>query len=255
MSDWDPTLYAQFTGPRLRPALDLLRAVGPLPAGPVVDLGCGSGMAGAALKGLSRRLIGVDASESMLDKAQATGTYDDLICADIQSWTPDDAPALIFSNAVLHWLADHDTLLPRLVSCLRPGGTLAVQVPHQNNAPSHRFWYSLGHEMFPDQVPTKGGPGILSARAYHALLSGLGDLSVWETEYLQQLPPAENGHPVRLFTQSTYARPVLDALSPDQQTQLITAYDTIVPSAYTKEPDGTVLFPFRRLFFTLSVEN
>ena len=27
MSDWDPTLYAQFTGPRLRPALDLLRAV------------------------------------------------------------------------------------------------------------------------------------------------------------------------------------------------------------------------------------
>ena len=58
-----------------------------------------------------RRLVGVDASPAML--AQARG-YDATAEADIAQWQPDTPPALIFSNAALHWLPDHATLLPRL---------------------------------------------------------------------------------------------------------------------------------------------
>ena len=49
MPDWDPEAYARFRDLRLRPALDLLARVPQLPAGDVVDLGCGAGAAGPAL--------------------------------------------------------------------------------------------------------------------------------------------------------------------------------------------------------------
>ena len=61
---WNPESYARFGGLRLRPALDLMAQVGALPAGDVVDLGCGAGAAGPALaeRFHDRRRIGVDIS-------------------------------------------------------------------------------------------------------------------------------------------------------------------------------------------------
>ena len=41
--DWNPKAYARFRDQRLRPALDLLNAVGQMGAGDVIDLGCGNG--------------------------------------------------------------------------------------------------------------------------------------------------------------------------------------------------------------------
>ncbi|MEH6750822.1 MAG: methyltransferase domain-containing protein, partial [Paracoccaceae bacterium] len=89
----------------MRPALDLLRALPPLPEGPVVDLGCGNGAAGPALATLGRTVTGIDASPAMLGEARETGVYASLHQMDIAAWTSEaPAPALIFCNAVLHWL-------------------------------------------------------------------------------------------------------------------------------------------------------
>ena len=63
----------------------------------------------------------------------------------------------------------------------------------------------------------------------------------------------QEGHPVRRFTEGTYARPMLDELDREEQDKLIATYESVIGKAYPKGPDGTVLFPFRRLFFTLSV--
>jgi trans-aconitate 2-methyltransferase len=251
--DWNPGTYGRFRGSRLRPAIDLIRALPDLPEGDVVDLGCGSGAVAEALRGLGRTTIGVDASEAML--AGADGKYDRLTQADIADWAPDAPPALIFSNAALQWVADHAALLPRLVASLAPGGTLAVQVPHQNNAPSHRLWRALAEELIRLDVGALGLPGILLPAEYHHLLLPLGRLSLWETEYYQLLEPCEDGHPVRRFTEATYAAPILQALSAPDQTRLIEAYETVIDKAYPMSADGSVLFPFRRLFFTLTRES
>ena len=253
-TDWDPGTYNRFRGLRLRPALDLLRALPPLPEGPVVDLGCGNGAVGPALARLGRAVTGIDASPAMLAEAEATGIYAALHRMDIADWVADGpAPALIFCNAVLHWLPDHDRLIPRLAAMLAPGGTLAVQVPHQNNAPSHRVWLSLAEEMFPGQIDPDQGPAVLRPAEYHRLLSPLGELSLWETEYYQQLDASADGHPVRRFTQATFARPILAALEPEAQARLIAAYEAVMDKVYPAGEGGTVLFPFRRMFFTLTV--
>jgi len=253
-TDWDPGTYNRFRGFRLRPALDLLRAVPPLPDGPVVDLGCGNGAAGPALARLGRPVTGIDASPAMLAEAEASGVYAALHRMDIADWMAEGPPpALIFCNAVLHWLPDHGALIPRLAGMLVPGGTLAVQVPHQNNAPSHRVWLSLAEEMFAGRINPDQGPGVLRPAEYHRLLSPLGTLSLWETEYYQQLDASADGHPVRRFTQATFARPILAALDCDEQARLIAGYEAVMDKIYPAADDGTVLFPFRRMFFTLTV--
>ncbi|WP_420854817.1 methyltransferase domain-containing protein [Salipiger pentaromativorans] len=236
----------------MRPAIDLLRSIGPLPEGGIVDLGCGSGAAGPALQQLGRALTGVDLSPAMLEKARATGCYDRLDCADLSDWSPEQPPALIFSNAALHWVGDHAGLIPRLAETLVPGGVLAVQVPHQNNAPSHRLWLTLADELFPGRVDHAAIPSVLLPAEYHRLLRPLGQVSLWETEYYQELAPDGSGHPVRRFTEATFGRPVLEPLSEAEQARLIAAYEEVIGSAYPTLASGHVLFPFRRLFFTLT---
>lgn len=252
-ADWDPGTYHRFRGHRLRPALDLLRAIGPLPAGDVIDLGCGSGTVGPALGQLRRRLVGVDTSPAMLDYAERTGSYASTEELDLANWRAETPPALIFSNAALHWVGDHGTLLPRLAGMLAPGGVLAVQMPNQNRAPSHRLWLQIADELFPNRIDRSRLPGVMLPAEYHRLLRGLGQVTLWETEYYQDLAPDAEGHPVRRFTEATFARPILAALSSDEQNRLIAEYERAIGKAYPEAADGAVLFPFRRLFFTLQV--
>lgn len=250
--DWNPAAYAAFRGLRLRPALDLLAQVPDLPPGDVVDLGCGDGAAAGPLAARfpGRRLVGVDASPAMLE--QAAG-YAAKVQADIAEWRPEAPPALVFSNAALHWLADHDALLPRLAGLLAPGGTLAVQMPVNHMAPSHRFLRDIAQAMFPDRFDFAGyRPPVATPSEYWALLSRFGALSVWETEYLQPLGPAAEGHPVRAFTASTAMRPFLDRLTAGEADRFTARYDEALDSAYPRLEDGGALFPFRRLFLILT---
>lgn len=255
-ADWDPLAYGQFRDLRLRPALDLLGRVGLLPDGPVVDLGCGSGAVGPALAARwpGRVLVGVDSSVAMLAEARGTGAYAELIAADAAGWQPAQPPALVFSNAALQWLGDHPALLVRLAGLLAPGGTLAVQMPRQYFAPSHRFLRDFAADMFADRFDFSDWQSPVATPAeYLRLLAPLGEVDVWETEYIQRLPPSAGGHPVRRFTGSTAMRPFLDRLMPAETLAFVARYDAALAAAYPAEADGTVLFPFRRLFFTLVV--
>ena len=251
-TDWNPETYAKFRGLRLRPALDLLMQVGALPRGPIFDLGCGDGAAAGALKQRYPKhpLLGLDASPAMLARARG---YDQLIEADMTQWHPDEAPALIFSNAALHWLPDHAQLLPRLAHHLLPGGVLAVQMPRQYFAPSHRFLRDIAAALFADRFDAQFEPPVQTAAGYWEMLSPLGAVEAWETDYVQHLGPAEGMHPVRAFTQSTAMRPFVEQMTGPEQAAFVSAYDKALASAYPLLEDGSALMGFRRVFFVVKV--
>ncbi|MCU0802675.1 MAG: methyltransferase domain-containing protein [Rhodobacteraceae bacterium] len=257
IADWDQPRYAAYRDVRLRPALDLLaRVPADLPPGDVVDLGCGDGAVAAALAAqfAGRRITGVDAATTMLAQARLAGVYDQLLQADIAAWQAVAPPALIFSNAALHWLSDHDTVLPRLARMLAPGGLLAVQMPAQFLAPSHALLRQIAEGMFPDRFDFAGYAAPVHAlEAYHAMLSPFGAVAGWETTYLQTQPAVAQGHPVCAFTQSTAMRPFLDKLRASEAARFTAAYDVALHDHYPLLSDGGALFPFRRLFFTLKV--
>lgn len=254
-TDWNPGAYARFHDLRLRPGLDLLNAVGQMGAGDVIDLGCGNGALGEALsaRAAGREVIGVDTSPAMLAKARQSKGYTTLQQADIRDWHPRSAPGLIFSNAALHWVGEHEQLLPRLARTLAKGGTLAIQMPHQNKQPSHRVWLSLAEELYPERVEKMGTPGVMAPVKYDELLAPMGQFRLWETEYFQRLSAESGSHPVRRFTESTYARPILEALDAKEKDDIISRYEEVMHAAYPVRKDGTVLFPFRRMFMTLTV--
>ncbi len=251
---WNVAAYEAFSDLRLRPALDLLARVPCQGLGDVIDLGCGSGAAGPALRGrlADHRLIGVDASPDMLAKAEAGGAYDRLIEADIAVWRPVSPPALIFSNAALHWLGGHEALFPRLFATLAPGGALAVQMPDQLARPSHRTMIAAAGEVRPDLFSGwTPFPGPLAPAAYAALLTEAGAeaVDIWATEYWQRLAaPEAGGHPVRDFTSSTGGRPILAALDEAETERFAALWDAALDDAYPREADGGAWFPFRRLF-------
>lgn len=254
--DWNPETYAKFRGFRLRPAMDLLAQVAKVPDGDVVDLGCGNGAVGPALaqRFADRDVIGIDASPAMLAKAAKTGAYSTTVEADASLWTPDMPPALIFSNALCNWLPDHEALFTRLVGILAKGGTLAVQMPRQYLAPSHQLLREVAQDMFADRFDFTGWqPPVAPPQDYAKMLASLGEVSAWETDYIQRLAPVETGHPVRHFTESTVLRPFADKLSEAELECYITAYEAALAGHYPPQIDGSVLFPFKRVFFTLTV--
>src|SRR5437868_4777116 len=128
---WDPAQYLKFAGPRLRPAVDLLQHIELESPAVVYDLGAGAGNVTRLIAGRwpTARVVGVDGSAEMLAKAAAENPGIEWQQADLAAWRPQRPADVIYSNAALHWLDDHDRLLPGLFRALAPGGTLAVQMP------------------------------------------------------------------------------------------------------------------------------
>ena len=247
---WDPARYLKFGGLRLRPAMDLLARVSIDAPAVIVDLGCGTGMVTAVLRERwpDSRIVGVDASPEMLERARQQVAGVDWRQADVEWWSPDTPPDLIVSNAVLHWLDDHDRLFPRLVRFLAKGGTLAVQMPRNFSAPSHTcITQAVDAGPWRDRLLplTRPNPVALPAHYYGLLKPYASTVEVWEIEYYQVL---DGEAPVVEWTSGTILRPLLGALTEDERDGFLRHYERCVSDAYPPGPDGMTLFPFKRLF-------
>lgn len=137
---WNPAQYERFARERRQPFDDLVALVERAPGMRVVDLGCGTGELTADLHAAlgARETLGIERSANMLSRASAI-TRPGLRFArgDIADFAGDSAWDLVFSNAALQWLPDHETLLPRLAAAVAPGGQIAVQVPANFDHPAH----------------------------------------------------------------------------------------------------------------------
>lgn len=253
MADWSPDQYLRFAEPRLRPALDLLARAGGTPRR-VVDLGCGPGNATALLarRWPDAQVTGIDDSAAMLAQARAALPQADWQCRSIAGWQADAPVDLVFSNAALHWLPDHDRLFPHLAAQVASGGVLAVQMPRNFEAPSHTAvadsaragpWHARLADLL--RPPPVDAPSAY----YERLLPFAATLDLWETEYLQVL---QGPDAVKEWTKGTWLRPFLDRLDEPERSAFEADYAARVARAYPRRADGSTLFPFRRLFIVMT---
>lgn len=148
-SAWNPNQYHRFQNERSQPFFDLLSLVQPIPGGRAIDLGCGTGELTRIMHGTTgaRSSIGLDNSETMLERsAQYTGDGLTFRLGTILRFAPQRPFDLIFSNAALQWVPDHERLFERLRAGLAPGGQLAVQVPSNHDHPSHLVAHAIARE-------------------------------------------------------------------------------------------------------------
>lgn len=248
---WRPDIYLKFADYRARPVDDLLPRLAVPQTGPLYDLGCGPGNVTAKLgeRWPGRSLFGIDSSPEMLDaarRAYPAGISWQL--DDIATWMPQAPPALIFSNAALHWLPDHEALFPRLARTLAPGGIFAAQMPVGQGAPYHILLDDLAHGARWGAKLAKGyrQRAPLPVEAYYDLLSPLtGDIDIWVTDYHHVL---DGDDPVAAWAAGTALRPYTSLLNSAEAAEFTAAYAAALRTAYPRQGDGRTLFCMRRIF-------
>ncbi len=250
MVTWNPKTYLEYAEERTRPARDLLRQVKHDSPETVYDLGCGPGNSTELLAQRWPRaeLTAIDTSEDMLNKARQR----DFTChwkqADIADWRPHAPVDVLFSNATLHWLCDHEQLFPKLMGFLRPQGVLAIQMPRNFTSASHTIIQQVV-ECGPWADELNGirdfNPVSRPEVYYNILAPSSSAIDIWETEYIH---PLQGENAVYHWIEGTALRPYLSHLSGEARQAFIEECQDKLNHTYRQRDDGVTLFPFRRLF-------
>ena len=245
---WDATVYRRFGAERSRPFFDLTGRIDSDRPRAVVDLGCGPGELTLTLaeRWPGARVTGVDSSPDMIDKAVAHGGPARFRLGDVRDWKPGPDVDVLVTNATLQWVDDHHDLLARWAVELPAGAWLAMQVPGNFDAPSHRLLrqvaarYGVAHATREAPVDDPAG--------YAGLLMGAGaQVDAWETTYLHLLPAGGDTHPVLRWMEGTALRPVKAALDENAWESFRADLGRELAAAYPAA-HGHVAFPFRRVF-------
>ncbi|QKZ14391.1 trans-aconitate 2-methyltransferase [Spirosoma sp. KUDC1026] len=248
---WSAGQYRKFETERNRPIHDLL---GRIPAGNVctaVDIGCGPGNSTELLRNRfpEAAVSGMDSSPDMIDAARKRLPTVQFDVANIGTWTGNGPFDLIFANAALQWVPDHESLFPRLLQQLTPGGSLAVQMPDNADEPAHRLMREIADRgaWAEKLAPAKHRLERKGADWYYKLLvDRVSELDIWRTTYYH--PLAGGAAAVVEWFKGTGLRPYLDPLSQEEQHAFLEQYQQEIALAYPALADGTVLLPFPRLF-------
>ncbi|WP_372623908.1 methyltransferase [Falsiroseomonas sp.] len=124
----------------------LIDSAGAAPDGSrrVLDLGCGTGLSGVALKPFAKRMTGLDLAPRMLAEARKRGIYDALEEADLLDWLPRQRVAfdLVAAADVLNYLGDLAPALAAIRGAMAPGGIAAFSIEAGADAP-----FALGEGM------------------------------------------------------------------------------------------------------------
>jgi trans-aconitate 2-methyltransferase len=251
MADWNATQYLKFEDERTRPARDLLAQIPLANARRVFDLGCGPGNSTELLveRYPDAQVTGVDSSPDMLRKARERLPQCSFVQADLSDW---DAPAdadILYSNATFQWVPQHLEVLQRLLTGLKSGAVLAVQMPDNTDEPSHVWMREIANEP---QWRNLIAPAALAREDlpspedyYNALRPLCTRLDIWHTHYQHALAGPQA---VTDWFKGTALRPFVDPLTPDQRQAFLNAYTARIAAAYPARYDGKVLLRFPRLF-------
>ena len=251
MPTWDVEQYERYKTYRDRPALDLMvQLPADLEPGEVWDLGCGVGEHAAllALRHPGAKVHGLDSSPDMLAAARARSAEVDWVQGDAAAFSPDIPPDLIFTNAALQWLPNHEALFPKLVSLLAPGGVFACQIPVSSEEPWYAAVRAIGREGLGAEraAAVQGVYPTAEPEDYYRWLSPLAEVDLWRTTYVHVLT---GEHPVVDWMLGTALRPYLQAFHQDaEREQFLALCREEMTRRFPTEPDGSTLFPFPRLF-------
>jgi trans-aconitate 2-methyltransferase len=135
--DWDAATYDRVSAPQVEWAQKVLERLPLSGDETVLDAGCGSGrVTQLLLERLPRgHVVAVDAAPSMVEHAREALDPErtTVLQANLTELVLDEPVDAAFSNAVFHWIADHDALFARLHAALRPGGRLVAQCGGEGN--------------------------------------------------------------------------------------------------------------------------
>ena len=245
-SRWEPADYAQNAA--FVPALGapVLALLDPKPGERILDLGCGDGVLTEKLVEAGASVLGVDASDTMIQAARARGI--DAHVMDGQSLPFDAQFDAVFSNAALHWMLDGEAVADGVFRALTPGGRFVGEMGGQGNVATLRMGLRVellrrGYTV-PDEDP-QWYPGVAE---FSAIYEAVGFVRI-DATLIPRPTPLPAGVAGWLKTFRTGFMDHAD-VPDDQQDDVARAVEQSLESKLRK-PDGTWEADYVRLRFTM----
>lgn len=148
---WDPEAYARDGAFVHGLAGGVLEWLAARPGESILDLGCGDGQLTARIAAIGVDVRGLDASAAMVAAARQRGIS--AVNANAERLPfPDAAFDAVFSNAALHWVRDHDSMMAEVHRVLKPGGRFVAEMGGHGNIAAIRVGLMavLGRHGFGD---------------------------------------------------------------------------------------------------------
>lgn len=246
---WNPDLYHKFRGERFAPFDDLLKLISRRDGMRVIDLGCGTGELTTRLADQlpKSEVVGIDSSEEMLSRAESLSrpglSFEKKAIENVSGeWD------LVFSHAAIQWVDDHQSLIPRLISFLRPGGQLAIQMPSNHEHPTHRIINEIANEE-PFREILDGwfrSSPVLRISDYADILhkNGCDELIVFEKVYPHVLASADD---LVEWTSGTALVPYFERLGDEHREEFLKRYSARLGAIWPTKP---VFYGFQRILFS-----
>lgn len=249
MSDWNAKQYSIFERERSQAVCDLISRIEGTP-GTILDIGCGPGNSTIRLaeKFPHASIIGADSSDNMLTRARESYPELCFVKCDVPRELDNlDRAELIFSNACLHWIPEHDRLLPALMERVENGGQLAVQMPLTERAEFYQCLYRLTERGKWARLRDVHNFHNLSPENTYNVLAGCSDrVKMWETVYYHIMPSHEA---IIEWYKGSGLRPYLERLTEDEGENLISELLEMLRNVIPVTADGTVILKMPRMFF------
>ena len=165
----------------------------------ILDLGCGDGALSAQIADLvpNGEVVGIDASRGMIEAARSKVRENlRFVLMDINELNYVEQFDVVFSNATLHWVKDHQRLLRGVVRALVKGGRLRFNFAGEGNC-SHFFSVvreAMSAQEFAVHFAGFDWPWYMpSVEKYSALMgaSGMDDRRVWGENADRYFPDAK----------------------------------------------------------------
>jgi trans-aconitate 2-methyltransferase len=224
---WDANTYHRVSSPHVAWAAEVLDRLDLRGDESVLDAGCGSGRVTRMLADrLPRgRVIAVDGSPQMVARArEELGDAVDVREGDLTTLRLDEGELVdaAFSNAVFHWIADHDALFAALAAAMRPGAALSAQCGGAGNvAAVHEQALAAGADAgLQDRFADWAGPWNFATpedTAARLTAAGFVGARCW-----LQTWPVEPDEP-RAYLQTVCLGPHLERLEPDERERFVDA--------------------------------
>lgn len=249
---WNPDQYNQFKTERYAPFYDLLQLIEIKAGLDVIDLGCGTGELTSKLAEVlpGAKVLGVDSSAEMLDKAKAYANErlqfeQNTIEAQLDTAKQWD---LVFSNAAIQWVDDHEKLIPKIISSIKVGGQMVIQLPSQTeNLLNKMLNVLVAEEPCRTALNNWSRPSpVLGTEIYAQLVFEHGgkDINICEKIY-----PIVVADPDELyqFIAGTALLPYIEKLEGSIKSDFVNEFKKRIRERFVKTP---ILYPFKRIIIS-----
>jgi trans-aconitate 2-methyltransferase len=258
MNDWNPEKYLQFKNERTQPAIDLVSRININNPERIIDIGCGPGNSTQILvnKWPESIVTGLDSSESMIKKAKTDYPKQNWINAKAENIKDDKKFNIVFSNAALQWMGNHELLIPNLWKIVDKDGALAVQIPRFEAMPINEALNTISKNNKWNKCFEHKKKDIMSyynLDFYYDILTQFTEtIELWETHYFHILPTQKG---IVDFIHTTALKPYLECLDENKMDEFENDILEECKKYYKIQKNGRVLFPFKRIFFIAYKNN